>query len=269
VQGRDRVRTFLLGGEADRPPFLAFASGLAARLAQRSRDELLSDPQSLTQAHLDAVAVCGFECVLLDPGDRPVLEAQRGAVPGGGEALRVLAEAEERLRVLLGESAALGVVLPGPLALASQLGRPPEVDELESLGSTILGVFQSLRPPLVDLVVVREGSVREDQVAEIGAALAPLWNAARYYSMPSLFLAARAGVAVASVGADAVAVGEGAAPEELALAGAKRVGVPVDPERGSLPPLPPGGFYLTAGEIPPDTDVSVVQELVRRAWASS
>jgi hypothetical protein len=63
-----------------------------------------------------------------------------------------------------------------------------------------------------------------------------------------------------------VTVWEGAPPDELIQEGANRVGVPIAVSDWSgLPPLPPHGFYTTAGEIPGDADVQSVRELVTRA----
>jgi len=44
MDARTRVRQFLAGGSADRPPFLAMATEYTARLAQRPPGELLADP---------------------------------------------------------------------------------------------------------------------------------------------------------------------------------------------------------------------------------
>jgi hypothetical protein len=107
-----------------------------------------------------------------------------------------------------------------------------------------------------------------DALLPLDDALSPLWNLARYYSLPSLLLLAQADARAADVGADAVAVAAGVTPETLLARGARRVGVPV--ALGSAPPpLPAGGFYLTAEELPPDADVDAVRALVAAATAAA
>lgn len=244
---------------------MPLATDLTARLAQLSRQELFSDPQTLTQAFLDAAVVCGFECIVIDLGPAAVSAALRREGPEPDETLGVVREAAGRLRMILGERIAIVLVLPGPRTMASHLGLQARPEELEGLGERILAVFQSLHPQLLDAVAVSEAEPLDGREAALADALSPVWNTARYYSMPSLLLAARAGRAAASVGAAAVAVWAGASPEELAAAGPARVGVPVQPGAHALPPLPAGGFYITRGEIPAQTEVEAVRDLVRRA----
>jgi hypothetical protein len=57
-----------------------------------------------------------------------------------------------------------------------------------------------------------------------------------------------------------VAVWSGAAAPELLAGGARAAGQPPP----AVPaPLPPGGFYLSAGEIPAGWEVDAVRSLVR------
>jgi hypothetical protein len=218
VETRGWVRAFLAGGHAERAPFLPLVTDFAARLEQVSREEMLADPQTLTRTLVAAQALFDLDAVAL-----PVERAH----------LASAAEGVRRLRVLLGERAALIVLLPAPeLELANALG----LEHVDALG-------------------VLAAEVEPDR-------LAPLWNVARYYAVPSLLICPRGSTDAARAGADAVAVWEGATAEELLTAGARRAGVAIAPG-GEPPPLPAGGFYTTAGELPRETDVDWFQRIAR------
>ena len=223
MEGRRRVRDFLSGRSVDRAPFLPLVTDLAARLEQVSREEqLAADPQTLTRTLAGAQALFGLDAVVLT-----VERAQLAAA----------VEAVQRLRVLLGERAALVVLLPGPeLELANAIG----LQHVDALG-----------------VIADEAGPER---------LTPLWNVARYYAAPSLLVCPRGSTDSARGGADAVAVWAGATAEELLAAGARRVGVAIAPG-GEPPPLPPGGFYTTAGELPAGTDVEWFHRIAREAAA--
>lgn len=222
LSGRERVREFLAGRRADRAPFLPLLTNFAARLEQVSREEMLTDPQVLTRTLIGAQALFELDAVTL-----PVERAQLAAA----------AEAVQRLRVLVGERAALVVLLPAPeLELANALG----LQHADAVG-----------------VVTAEVDPNR---------LTPLWNVARYYAAPTLLVCPRGSTEAARAGADAIAVWEGATAEELLAAGARRVGVAIAPG-GELPPLPEGGFYTTAGDLPADTDVDWFRQIAREAAA--
>jgi hypothetical protein len=259
VEGRARVRSFLLGGPSDRPPLIPFATEFTARLAQVEPDELFSDPHLLTQAYLESRAVCRFECVVLTVPADALARVTLGIPVATEPRLSVVQEGVRRLRTLLGEGAGLAVALPGPGTLATSLGRLPGEKDLEEVTAKLLEAVAYLEAPLVDVFGILETEpVVKPDAALLAEALAPVWNTARYYSAPSLFACARGGVEVGQIGASAVAVWEGAAPAELLAAGAARVGVPMVPGE-ALPPLLPGGFYTTRGEIPADADVALIQ----------
>jgi hypothetical protein len=232
VEGRARVRDFLAGRATDRPPFLPLAIDFCARLEQTTRAELLTDPSLLTRGLLGAQELFGFDAIVI------------ALAPDELEARPVVAEAVHRLRVLAADRAAVGLLLPG--------GR--EVDLLEEANA--------IGPQNLDLLGVVEPRLGgEAEAAELASALAPLWNVARYYAVPSLFAAAHGGPEAAALGSDAVSVWSGARPDELLAAGARRVGVPLRPE-DAAPELPPGGFYTTAGELPAETDLDWLHAVV-------
>ena len=220
------------------------------------------------------MAVCELDCLVLNLGTEVVGGAALGADPIGERGLGVVKEGVLRLRALLGERAGLVVVLPGPLDLAAHHGRTPSDGELEDLASSLLKVAGHLDPPSFDaLGVLETGPVGGPDAERLAGVLSVLWNVARYYAMPSLFAAGEADPAVGRIGATAVSVWRGTDPAALADAGAQ-VGVPL-PVAGSaddgqtLPPLPAGGFYTTAGEVPAETEVAWIQAASRAAAAAA
>jgi hypothetical protein len=184
----------------------------------------------------------------------------------------VVREGVHRLRALLGDRAGLVVVLPGPLDLAARHGRTPTAVELEDLASSLLKVAGHLDPPSFDaLGVLEAGPIGREGADRLADALGVLWNVARYYSMPSLFVAGEADGSVGRIGSTSVTVWRGADPGALAEDGA-RVGVPIsvtgsEGGRVVLPSLPAGGFPTTAGEIPAETEVTWIQAVSRAAAA--
>jgi hypothetical protein len=254
---RKRVRRFLSGREGDRPPFVAFATELAARLEQVDPERLIEEPNALTRALLGLQELFRLEAI--------VLEVPADTLPRAGGAV---AEGLKRLRALLGERAAVVLALPGPRTIAAVADEPPTAEALDRFGSELLAAAASLEPQHADcLAVLERVEVRDEEIAALDEALTPLWNAARYYSLPSLLVLARAGRAAAGSGANAVAVWEGATGAELVQAGARRVGIPVTVGAASPPPLPPGGFWTTAGELPAQTEVEWLHELVSAVQA--
>ena len=100
MDGRARVRGFLLGAQTDRAPVLAFASELSADLAHASVTELYADPHLLTEAFLQSLDVFGFDAIVLQPPVAAVREAMAGSAPGP---LAALHEGIRRLRMLLAD----------------------------------------------------------------------------------------------------------------------------------------------------------------------
>lgn len=263
MEGRARVREFLQGRPADRPPFLPLALDFSAAVAQASRAELLADPQLLTSALLDVLELSSLDGAIVALDAEEVGAVAGGMPPSDVPVLEVCADAFGRLRALLGERAGVGVLLPGPATLAGRPGGELEPPELEEAGARLLEAAQFLGPPRLDVIGVWEArAIAGEDVKALRSALAPLWNAVRFYAVPSLFAATAAEPPAGSIGAAAVTAWSGATPDALAAAGAGRVGVPVRvSESPQVPLLPPGGFFVTPGEIPPDTEIDWVQAL--------
>lgn len=270
MQARARVREFLAGEKTDRPPFLPFVTDFSARLEQVSRLEMFADPNVLARTLFGAQRLFGHDAILVSLHARLAAEtirAEAGPTAGSLRGVAVIAEAIHRLRAVAGEHAALVLVVPGPLTIARELGARGDAGDLDRLAQDVLELVNTLRPEQLDSLAVLETEPLDDQILqELSEALSALWNLAHYYALPGVLFAAHAGRDAAIIEPDAVAVWAGATPEELLAAGARRVGVPVAPgQRGPLPPLPGGGFYTTAGELPGDVDVESFETLVRHA----
>ncbi len=267
MDARARVREFLRGGTADRPPVLAFTLDLAARVASATRSELLADPHLLSVSVRDAVELCGFDSAVLAPRASELPGLADRARPDEVGCLAVCAEAISRLRILLGDRAAITVLLPGPLTLLGQAcagaASPAQADagRLEDAGTRLLGVAMFIGPPLLDGIGVWE-EVAATDAAVLREPLTPLWNAAGFYSMPSLFVARTAAAGAGSVGASAVAAWDGTTAEALAAAGATRVGMPIlPPPAPQLSAVPRNSFLMTAGEVPAEAGIGWLQEI--------
>jgi hypothetical protein len=265
MDGRERVRRFLLGSEADYPPFLPFSIELAARLAQASPEELFSDPHLLTQSLLEAVAVCDLESVVLALPKTAVGPPDASGFPEADPVLDVVREGLHRLRSMWSDRIGIAVLLPGPLAWVRhrEQDRQASLAELEEVVARLLPATNFLQPQLLDGFGVLEDETPEGGMDDLSEALAALWNLARYYAVPSMFVSSRGVAATARIGANAISVWEGASPDELVRSGAGRVGVPVATDGPpTAPRLRQGGFYTTAGEIPAQVEVEWVRRLV-------
>jgi hypothetical protein len=284
MDARTRVRQYLARGTADRPPFLAMATEYTAHLAQCTTAELLADPGLFVRSFTESVAVLGLEAILIEvPAPRvlpasvlpvtPVLPAARdpatrvlpvafGGDPAASE-WAVLREGLHRLRATLRDRLAIAVLLPGPLTLSVSLGLPATPDALDDLVTALITLQEYLGPADLDaLALLERKAVADPDVPLLADATAAFWNVARYYSLPSLLIAAQATPRLAETGPTSLAAWSGVTAAELLAAGATAAGQPPPADQQSPPaPLPPGGFHLTAGEIPAETPVAVV-----RAW---
>jgi hypothetical protein len=270
---RGRVRQFLARGTADRPPFLAMATEYTAHLAQCTAGELLADPGLFVRSFTESAAVLGLEAVLIevpatavaagrDPAASVLPIAARGDPAAGGWA--VLRDGLHRLRATLRDRLALAVLLPGPLTLSASLGVPATPDSLDDLVTALITLQEDLGPADLDaLALLEREAVADQDIPLLADATAAFWNVARYYSLPSLLIAAQGTPRLAGTGPTAVAAWSGVTAAELLAAGAAAAGQPPPPTPAALPPLPPGGFYLTAGEIPVAWPVNTVRSLLR------
>ena len=147
-------------------------------------------------------------------------------------------------------------------AIPAATGAPEGLDEV---AAGLLEAVNQLGPAHADcLAVVERTRVGGDDAPLLDEALAPLWNIARHYATASLLVAAEGGIELADTGADAVTVWSGISPEELAAGGARHVGWPIDPSSPApvLRETPPGGFYTLRGELPAETEIDWLRQLV-------
>ena len=274
MDARTRVRQFLARGTADRPPFLVMATEYTARLAQRDPAELLADPGLFVRSYTESVAVLDLEAVLIEVPPAlasglievpPALASAGDPAASGRAALR---ENLHRLRATLRDQIAIVALLPGPLTLAASLGVPVTPDSLDDLVTALISLQEYLGPAEFDaLALLERAAVADAEVPALADAASAFWNVARYYSLPSLLIAAQGTPQLAAVGATAVAAWEGVTAADLLAAGATAAGQPptsAQPPPSVPAPLPPGAFYLTPGEIPPDQPVDAVRSLLRQ-----
>jgi len=274
MDARTRVRQFLARGTADRPPFLVMATEYTARLAQRDPAELLADPGLFVRSYTESVAVLGLEAVLIEVPPAlayglievpPALASAGDPAASGRAALR---ESLHRLRATLRDQIAIVALLPGPLTLAASLGVPVTPDSLDDLVTALISLQEYLGPAEFDaLALLERAAVADPEIPALADAASAFWNVARYYSLPSLLIAAQGTPQLAAVGATAVAAWEGVTAADLLAAGATAAGQPptsAQPPPSGPAPLPPGAFYLTPGEIPPDQPVDAVRSLLRQ-----
>jgi hypothetical protein len=274
MDARTRVRQFLARGTADRPPFLVMATEYTARLAQRDPAELLADPGLFVRSYTESVAVLGLEAVLIEVPPAlayglievpPALASAGDPAASGRAALR---ESLHRLRATLRDQIAIVALLPGPLTLAASLGVPVTPDSLDDLVTALISLQEYLGPAELDaLALLERAAVADAEVPALADAASAFWNVARYYSLPSLLIAAEGTPQLAAVGATAVAAWSGVTAADLLAAGATAAGEP--PAAGQPPaavpaPPPPGVFYLTPDEISPDSPVDAVRSLLRQ-----
>lgn len=255
MKGRERVRRHLGRGGADRPPLILFATAFAARLEQVEPTGLWRDANQLARTLLSLHSLFGVDAIVVDPPPEVVR----------GDLLATAADAIGRLRTVAGDSAALVIALPGPLTCSGSGLEDREIT-LEDLGDELVQTAQGLGPERADcLAVVERAAVSSADVEALEDAVTPLWNAARYYSTASLLVATRGVPELGATGADALAVWDGASPQDLAAHGARHVGVAVEPGQSVLPELAQGDFYISRGELPAATNIESLHRLIAAA----
>lgn len=248
MEGRERVRSHLGRGRADRPPLILFATDFAARLEQVERSALWADVNLLTRALIGLQSLFGLDAIVLD---LPPAALQGDQLPAASDAIG-------RLHTIVDDKAALVIALPGPLCRARD-----GAATLEELGDQLVRAAQELGPARADcLAIVERATVTSADAVALEDALMPIWNAARYYDVASLLVAAEGVPELGDTDADAVAVWAGASADELAERGSDHVGVPVQPGAAELPRLPEGAFYISRGELPATTDIDSLHRLI-------
>jgi hypothetical protein len=267
VTVRRRSRDYLAGRSDDGAPLLALVTELTARLDGLDVGEMERDASVLSRSMLASRALLRLPVLTLRWPPAGLAEAAEAGTLVGTPSARVLAETVHRVRIMVGDGAALAVLLPGPATLISEFGgSPASFDDLEDAATGILDAFKAIEPQDIDIVGVHEREpVTGPQAGDLADVLSPLWNSARYYAATTLFVASVAHAGTGGVGADAVAALSGTSAEELLAAGAARAGVPIAPGNGGLPPLPSDCFYVTRGEVRADAPVESVTAMVQAA----
>ena len=252
MEGRERVRKHLGRGGADRPPLILFGTEFAARLEQVDSAALWDDANLLTRTLLGFHSLFGVDAIVVEP---PTAALR-------GDRLATASDSIGRLRTLAGDGVALVIALPGPLTRAVA-GIDDRGATLEDLGDELVETAHQLGPERADcLAVVERTTVSSAHVEPLEEALTALWNAASYYAVPSLLVAAESVPELGATGADAIAVWAGASARELAAQGSRHAGAPVQPGEPDLPALTDGGFYISRGELSAATEIESLHRLI-------
>lgn len=201
---------------------------VSARIAERDAGEFTLDPTQLANALRDlADAIEPDGVPVTDPG--VLLSGCRNAADVLGSArLKAAAEATRRLRASFGDALALVAVLPGPSMMA---GLPaadalPAAGALPAAAGAVLDLGKELLAAGADVLVVH------DKTEAPGVSLTTLANVAAFHQAPALSLCVpRYGLAAAATA-------------------------------GLNAPARADGVVLTPGELPRDTDISVLRDWV-------
>jgi hypothetical protein len=261
VLPRERFRAYLSRG-VGAPPFAVDATAFVAGTGHTTADRLFGDPNLFVRSFVEVMAVSGLDSFLVSVPDGIVRTVMEGRDPATDPAVGTFREGLQRLRATVEDRVALAVLLPGPLTLGRAAAPDATTDRLEEAVAASLRLHEYLDATAFDAVGVFElEATPEHQLADLADAVSTLWNVARYYAVPSLMVAARGCPELGAIGADAVVVWTGSAPDELLTAGAPRVGVPIA-DATLLPDLPPGGFFTWPGPLPTTLDVPGIRNLV-------
>ena len=201
------MRDALAGRSCERPPIIAAGITLAARLAQIRVDDALLEPQAITTGVVDAVRTMRLDGVTLDVPRACFLSSARDWHPEEIASIQVLGEVIRRVRALLRDSAAVLLALPGPWYLSAEQWLSHDPTDLTGVVDDLLPLVRFLSPECVDGFAVVEGSISADaDLTAASDALVPLWNFARHFAVPSLFIACDGPAGLVGIGADAIAV---------------------------------------------------------------
>lgn len=290
--------------------FLPLAFRLALRLAQIPVDEALSSPGLLTSCIRDLARLLGsrlvvnhFDLALLaqaggcsversldgyriastpaDPLDALGALAKKGAIRDAPCVSTILESTSRLSAELKGKVEVVGVV-PGPISLAAQMlggDREQRGEVLEHAAEVLVRLATEYCERGAAMILVAE-EVAKPSAETIGASreyLRPVWNVARYYSRPSLYLIRgdldqESVLASLKIGADRVGLppglGRGGAPSgrRCLTLPLSLLSAPAEEARASvirlLSSFSGGGPVLTEWEIPAETDVRALQALM-------
>lgn len=295
--------------------FLPLAFRLAARLSQVSIADALASPgllaaclrdlqrllgSGLVVNHFDLPALAqaggceverttdGYRILSTPPNPSKALAslARKGALR---EALCVatLLEATARLATELHGLAGVVGVVPGPMTLAAQMRGEQDLPGSEA--EPLLDLASEVAVQLVTeycergvaMVLVAEERVQlppASAIARSKGALRPVWNVARYFDRPSLYLIRGdldppSAAAALAIGAARVALPPGLAPDSpptgqtlCATLPLALLGTPLEQARRALVPwlsasVSGGGLVVTEWEIPAGADIQTLQTL--------
>jgi hypothetical protein len=279
----------LQGAEGGPPVFAPLVTRLAARLEQVSLERLAEDPGALARTLSAAQRLLGLEAVVLDGAGALAAACRFPAGPGGewwrfldpealprGPRWAAVLEAVARLHADARAAPGLIALLPGPWALATELGAgaPPPEEALEAAGDACVSAARTLAEARAAALMVAEGEVPQERADEAGAGLRSVCTTLRYYGVASVVCLPRASTgplggsgadvlvtpAVEPLPSGAGGVGRGVmlpaawlsatSPSDLALV------------REAMAAAPGARLVTTEGEVPETTPPDVLRQVL-------
>lgn len=329
---KDLVRQLFTSAELPRIPFVPLVFSHAAMLEQIGLDEAFSNPTQLTKIILNAQKLYGYDAVINNFDLTLEAEACGCSIRWGSDyelphvsnhpladveqvsnvnvldiertgRLPVVLETTRRLKMLLGRTIALVVVVTGPLTLSSHLRGDVILKELDErteeairiielagqVSTKVCRLYCELEPDIVLIVEDRMPEFLPKHLPLLTSLYRPIWNTARFYNAFPVLLKRGYPIneleAILQLGMDGVVFGDQLTFEDLDRIALKYncsigASIPLTMLSGSQKglhefvnrSLERGArrrfFLTTEWEIPPDVP-AVNIHLVMRALSSS
>lgn len=259
---RKQIKQFFRGRGDSFIPFMPLVNRIAARINQVTPEQMWQDPGILANTLLRSQQLFNL----------PAITFTLDLTAAGRTA--VVTEAVRRAAQLVGQKAAFNIVVTGLLPLATQMG-------VNSAVENALAAVKSLGEAGVDLVAVDGGDL---VFTDIPAFLNPLWNTVRYYDAEPILVVNRTNPILAELASELSGLIIMGAPAEGELAFLAQIRddngiclgfpVPLTAFAGNLRALeellkifvstlgPKGIFLVSSGEVPADTPVNQLQEII-------
>jgi hypothetical protein len=235
---------------------IALGIALAARTAQISVRDAFNDADQITTGIVDAIRALNLDGLIVEIPPDCFSSKDKEWTPSGDSTIRVLGEVIRRTRILLAESGGVIAAMPGPWRLTQMGWLSHDEGDFSGAIDDLVPVVGLLEPDSLDGLAVLEDSVADSADLDSARdALVPIWNLARHFAVPSLFVAHDGPRRLDALGADALAVSSWVGPEFPQRSGSRiggwlteESGVDNGSGEGLMPP-----FVL----ISPDTAITM------------
>lgn len=205
------IQSVLLGGVAERTLFAPLVSAAACAVTNLGPEEFLTHPTKLTNTLRDLQQGLALDIVIPESGSHLVAEAAGAELTWntfppdlnwsmdridafnleGAGRLPTLLDVIDRLKYMLRERAAIGLMLDGPQRLSVLSGGKLSLDEAAQILLNI--TKQILSKGGVDILWFREEGPPPPDGEEWMSVMDPLWGSIRFFqTLPALHLAGKA-----------------------------------------------------------------------------